>query len=560
MDRGAAPGRIAWALSFGALLLGLVPRTAADPCANAGRPRIAEVLYDAAGDDTGHEFVELFNPGGTPVALSGTRLEAGDGSGPGRWTVRWTGQPSDTIAPHGRFVIGGVAVTPAPHALAQLDLQNGPDAVRLVWGDGVTEVVGYGIHEFSEYACLTPGPDVPAGQSLARIPDDADLGGNALDFRPATPSPGGANQVRRDLAVVADSLRTDPLQPAPFAPWRLGMTLVNHGVEVVTKEGVGIRITAWPDTSVRIEAALDRDVGAGERAELWIDVPGLPAGRWSLHATVVTPGDGRAANDSARISVRVGPGPLEITEIQFHPAAGEGEWVEVRPRGTDPIGLADVRLSDRSGAVGSPLGGAEPPPAGYAVLVQTRAAFLAHYPALDSMRVWSVAPWPSLNNHDDATGVADVVILRERDGTPIESVPYSAAAVPAGYTLERALGDVWIPAAVSAGTPLEPPRAVPEASGGFDVEPRRMTGSDRSGQLRWSLPWPRARVRCELYDLAGRRRGTPLPETMLPGRGERRWDASGQSPGVYLVVLRARPDDGGEELVLQRPIQIGAPR
>ena len=31
-------------------------------CVPAGHPLVAEVYYDAPGDDTGHEFVELYNP------------------------------------------------------------------------------------------------------------------------------------------------------------------------------------------------------------------------------------------------------------------------------------------------------------------------------------------------------------------------------------------------------------------------------------------------------------------------------------------------------------------
>src|SRR2546426_8782983 len=53
-------------------------------------------IYDALGDDTGLEFVEIFNPLGSSLSLSGLRLEAGDGSGPGRWTLRWTGDRKST--------------------------------------------------------------------------------------------------------------------------------------------------------------------------------------------------------------------------------------------------------------------------------------------------------------------------------------------------------------------------------------------------------------------------------------------------------------------------------
>src|SRR5215470_15788844 len=146
----------------------------AQSCSPALHPRIAEVFYDAAGDDTGKEFVELFNPSGLTLPLAGARLEVGDGSGPSRWTTRWTGATGDSVAAGGRFVIGGALIGVTPDALATLDLQNGPDAVRVLWPDGTSETVGYGALEFPEYYCGAPAIDVASGDALARIPDDAD--------------------------------------------------------------------------------------------------------------------------------------------------------------------------------------------------------------------------------------------------------------------------------------------------------------------------------------------------------------------------------------------------
>src|SRR5215468_9013704 len=140
-------------------------------CSRMDRPIVAEVFYDATGDDTGHEFVELLNPVGAPCSLAGLRLEAGDGAATGRWTLRWTGTAADSIAGAGRFVIGGALVEPPPNATVALDLQNGPDAVRLVWPDGVIEVVGYGALADAEYFCGEPAVDAPSAQSLARVPD-----------------------------------------------------------------------------------------------------------------------------------------------------------------------------------------------------------------------------------------------------------------------------------------------------------------------------------------------------------------------------------------------------
>ena len=167
-------------------------------CSRMDRPMVAEVFYDATGDDTGHEFVELFNPAEAPCSLAGLRLESGDGAGSARWTLRWTGGAADSIDGSGHFVIGGALVSPAPDAMVALDLQNGPDAVRLVWPDGVIEVVGYGALTLTEYFCGEPAADVASGQSLARFPDRSNQGSNALDFRPWPPSPGRDNMTDRD--------------------------------------------------------------------------------------------------------------------------------------------------------------------------------------------------------------------------------------------------------------------------------------------------------------------------------------------------------------------------
>ena len=314
---------------------------AAASCAPAQHPLIAEVLYDAIGDDTGWEFVELYNPHDRALPLAGARLEAGDGSGPGRWTLRWTGNAVDSVAAGGRFVVGGAKVQPTPRAVVTLELQNGPDALRMVWPDGTVEVVGYGALEFPEYSCGAPAVDVAPGQSLARIPDDADLGSDAADFRAAAPSPGRANQSQRDLAVPAGSLVLTPEQPEPGAVARLAGWIENRGATPVAA-GEAMLVASATSAAGRVPLfarAAGAALAPGDTSAF--DEPlALEAGKWRLRMVVVLPGDESPANDADSLLVRVGPGPLETTEIQFHPVAGEGEWVEVRNRSVAPLDLA----------------------------------------------------------------------------------------------------------------------------------------------------------------------------------------------------------------------------
>jgi hypothetical protein len=511
-------------------------------CAPPAHPIVTEVYYDAPGDDTGWEFVELFNPLARDVPLAGVTLEAGDGAGAGRWTVRWTGGARDTIRAHSRFVVGGAHVSPAPDAIVTLELQNGPDGLRLTWPDGARETVGWGALQFPEYACGAPAPDVAAGQSLARIPDDADLGSTALDFRAADPSPGRANQPGVDVALVRGALACAPEQPVPGEALRLSLRAVNRGATALAAGAATLTCTgdALADT-VRTALAAS---APGETLLVTLAATAGVAGRRLLLARVAVAGDGAGGNDADTLALRVGPGPLEITEIQFHPAAGEGEWVEARNRSGGLLSPAAFTLSDRAdGRVRVAAGESEWPADSFAVLAQDRAALARAFPGLDTTRVYAVSPWPSLNNSNAADGFADIVTVREADGLLVDRVAYSAAGVPAGTPLEKDAG-AWGPASAPNGTPLAPPRREPAGAAAFTVRPSRVPLAAPEVELAWRLPWPSADVTVELYDLAGRRVARLVDGEPSAASVVRRVRLDGAGPGVFALVLRARGAHG----------------
>jgi hypothetical protein len=528
-------------------------------CAPSSHAVIAEVLYDAVGDDTGVEFVELYNPTAADLPLAGARLEAGDGAGAGRWSLRWTGATGDVIAAHGRFVIGGARVLPPPNAVVSLDLQNGPDAVRVTWPDGAGEVVGYGALGFAEYFCGTPAADVPSGQSLARVPDDADLGSNALDFRAAAPSPGRANQPDRDVAVVPGALALSTEQPSELEAFECTARVTNRGAQGLERGEVTVAVERGDDAGPAIgSAVLDRTLAPAETTAVRVPIAGLASGKLVLRARALLAGDEAPENDADSLRVRVGEGPLRVTEIQFHPAAGEGEWIEVQNRTHAPLDPAGFVAGDRHEAAGVPSEGAgDIAPDSLAVFAQDRAALRSHFPALDSLRVWQVRPWASLNNSDDSVHVADIVMLREADGTPCERVPYSSAGIPAGATLEWLDAGVWQPSSEPDGTPLAGPRTLPALATHLALTPRRMRGgAGASTTVAWSLPWPRATIGVELFDLAGRRVRQVLPETDVVARGERIWRPDDLPAGVYVMVLSARETGGSATLASSQPLRI----
>lgn len=510
-------------------------------CVPPSRPRLNEVLYDAAGDDTGREYVELLNTGDAVASLAGLRIEAGDGSAPGRWTLRWTGGARDSLAPGARFVVGGAAVTPAPDRVATLDLQNGPDAVRLVWPDGGIETLGWGALEHAEYFCGSPAPDVPGGRALARLDESAPALDNASDFREADPSPGSPNRRTHDAALVRGSLRLAPAQPAPGGTATLALALANVGATDWPAGACVLRIDG--DVVPRALEQVAPALAAGETTRVEVSLADLPRGRGRVVARAVLTADGAPANDADTLLARVGPGPLAIVEVQFHPTAGEGEWVEVRNVAGVPLALDMFRLGDRSGATGALEPGPALPPDSLAVFAQDAVALRARWPGIDPARVRRVQPWSALNNTDDAAGVADEVVIVERDGVPVERIAYSASGVASGVTLER-IGDTWRPGPLPDGTPLAAPRPADAVPGGFRVEPRRLAHGEGTMRFAWELPWPESRVTLELYDLDGRRTRRLVGPLASGAQGERRLSLGTLEPGIHLAVLRAESDAG----------------
>jgi hypothetical protein len=193
---------------------------------------------------------------------------------------------------------------------------------------------------------------------------------------------------------------------------------------------------------------------------------------------------------------------------------------------------------------------------GYALLCQNRTALLAKFPALDPARLVQVSPWNALNNSDGDTGTADAVVLRGADGLPCDRVEYSAHGIPSGEPIE--LGPLgWGLDSDAAGTPLFPPRELPPLAGRFSVTPRRVTAGTVP-MLGWMLPWPRARLTVEVFDLAGRRVSRDAGR-LVSARGQASLSML-PGPGIYLVAFHAVAESGPGVIEASRVLRLEAGR
>jgi hypothetical protein len=155
-------------------------------------PILFEVCYDGNGTDADDAFTEIF---GTPGAeLIGWSLQGVNGS---NGSVYRTVSIPDTMFPEDGLLVlatssAAGAVLSARDVTANVDWQNGPDAVLLLNPDGnVADALQYGTLQGWHAGEGNPAVDVSAGWSLSRDVWASDTGDNATDFAAlSAPTPG----------------------------------------------------------------------------------------------------------------------------------------------------------------------------------------------------------------------------------------------------------------------------------------------------------------------------------------------------------------------------------
>ncbi|MFT5232655.1 MAG: hypothetical protein ACI9UK_000060 [Candidatus Krumholzibacteriia bacterium] len=389
---------------------------------------INEFLPDPAGTDGGREFVELLNSGSVPVNLALVKLEFSNGATEVDWLVRWAGIDAE-LPPGARFLLVDRNWQGAENADAEiyLGLQNGPDAIRLVDGAVVLDMVGYGALT-DELMFEGQAVPVQSGRSLARRPDGHDTDNNASDFVASIPTPGLANF--QPYSVSIEEVTWDPphlARPGDFL--QLTVALRNDGVENLPGQTCrvvwsGGEVNSWCDNTAP-------DVGRRLSYVLRPSLRGEIGFQWEY--VVAETGD-TLRYDLGR--VQVGAAALRLNEVLPIPGQGQGEWVELQWLGTEPLSLAGYQLRDED-STWRPLPDVVLRPGEIAVVVEDSVSFavwLAANEAAGSVAcgalghdfiVMGMSGWPSLNNTPPASRLhADRIFLANPEGVVLDAVSW----------------------------------------------------------------------------------------------------------------------------------------
>jgi len=557
----------------------------AAPVVAAAELLLNEVLYDPAGADAGGEFVELFNPGPGEVALDGVRLEFANGAVGPDWTVRWSGDAAATLAPGAFFLIvdSGWPDPTVGDAVVRLELQNGPDALRLVRGETVLDRLGYGSLEDAALFEGAPHPGAASGRSLGRRPDGGDTGRNDVDWvELPEPNPGAPN-FRRYEARLESCVYDPPSLSCSGAAVALVARLRNAGLAALPAGRVVLA-----DQDGEVAAAWLDELPPGQARDLLWEFTAAVRGLRELSVVLPETADGVLSLTAG--AYQVGPGEVLLSEVLGAPDAGSCEWFEIGPTQRGAVDLAGWTVADADGPPRA-LPSRTLAPGERLVLAADAGRFEdwwerqlaagARFPCdpgpVDAFVAELEAAWPSLNNAPPAgRDYADRLELRDPRGVIVDHVVIGAQGleVPAGRSLERAevepLGDPgrnWGVATAPTGSTPGCPNSLsgegaPEREG-LDLAPNPWTGG-LDGMLAMVLNFRLAQGErgwdARVFDLWGRARRDLGGDELGPGPRRIHWDGfdDGGVPcgdGAYVVLLR-RFDPSGRLLARQRALAV----
>jgi hypothetical protein len=482
--------------------------------------------------------------------------------------LRWQGGEEDSLRAFEFFLIvdRGWVGSPTGDAEVSLSLQNGPDAIRLLFPSGATDILGYGDLSHPALFETTPHPDADTGHSLGRRPDGNDSDNNEKDWQQLNwPTPAEPNF--RAFAAEVEFLRYEPPSISiTHQSVHVSLRLKNSGLAdlpagpVILSAG-GAEISGWSDMLAPGQSRLVQF--------FW-----QPATRGrQLMQIVISVGGSREDLVVNLPSYQVGQSELYLSEVMAAPSQGGCEWVEIGNASSAPIEVSTVTLRDEDGDWHA-LPPALLSPGELLVLVQNRQTFLRWWGSLQMAGSVSVCSresvsaaahelpgsWPSLNNTapDDRT-FADRLYLGDGQGCVLDHVTWGdrGMSVASGRSLERIAlepkGDPhrnWAVATSRIGSTPACRNSLAgrdSQTGEFSLAPNpfypEQGEQDTVLHLMFTLEESEQAWEVRIFDLWGRGVRDLGGDELGPGPRDVFWDGRSDEdqlvpPGAYVVLLR----------------------
>lgn len=514
--------------------------------AAAAQVVINEVCYDPVGDDTGYEWIELYNAGSQDVDLEGALLMSGGA------IFQTVFEIPHYILRSGRFLLIGESQIPQAVFHTNLAFQNGgalTDGIRYVSPDGsYTDTVLYdapngGLPDDTGTEGTSFAPDVPAGWSLARILDGLDTDACAADFlAEQNPTPGTANHIYVDYALL------HPHTWQEGDSWQLSLYVQNQSA-IATP--VPAELTVLLD-GLLIQTESVASIAAGDSLHLVYSLPVSDTWNHELEVRLELTDDPDLSDNHLSLNLfQEHLMPPLINEVMYAPNTGRQEWIELWVRSDSLRG--EYTLEDAAHNV---AGFSLPDSAGYYVICSNPMQMLTEYIDCPAHAVVETTGWPALNNDGDS------IFLYDGSGNLLDQLTYTGQASQQGKSLERYLdgdlGPAWRYSLASAGaTPGQPnsQSTPPPAFSGT----LKLTGSPfnpKSGEnvsILYNLAAEANYLNCSVYDRAGHRVGVLADNLSIPKQGTVVWngrDAGGKClpRGLYVIVWESRASTGGKIL------------
>lgn len=310
-------------------LLFFLPHTQARP---SDHLLVSEVFYDAPGDDSAEEWIEIYNPTAGPIDVSRWKITDGETT----FTL-----PNDLMMAAGEVLVlarNGVGFSAlygfAPDlAGLNLSLSNSGDEVVLKNLSGT--VIDAVVYENGSYPGVVPHPGVATGHSIERVFADFDTDDCSRDF---------IDQAEEAPGVV--KLDTSP--PVARAG---GDRLVDEDKEVVF-DG-----SASTDDGLIVSYRWDFGDGTTASGKVAVHTFAEP-GVYQVRLTV-TDSRGNIGEDVCRLEVQDRTAPSGSIFINAGSPVTRSRTVRLSLEATDNSRLAEMVLSnqiDFSGATWEPFG------------------------------------------------------------------------------------------------------------------------------------------------------------------------------------------------------------